>query len=40
MCGAGNRLTVWSNATLQVYQPPTSQKTELPGHWVYAGCLM
>lgn len=38
-CGAGNRLSVYSNTTLQVYQPPTAQKTGLPGNWSYAGCM-
>jgi hypothetical protein len=38
-CGAGNRLSIYSNATLQVYQPPTVQTTGLPGNWTYQGCL-
>jgi hypothetical protein len=38
-CGAGNRLSVYSNATLQVYRPPTVQQTGLPGNWTYQGCL-
>ena len=39
VCGAGNRLNIYSNATLQVYQPPAVQKTGLPGNWTYQGCL-
>ena len=38
-CGAGNRVSVYSNATLQAYQPPAVQKTGLPGSWTYQGCL-
>jgi hypothetical protein len=38
-CGAGNRLSIYSNATLQIYQPPAVQKTDLPGSWTYQGCL-
>lgn len=38
-CGAGNRMSVYSNSTLQVYYPPVSQKTGLPGSWTYQGCL-
>jgi hypothetical protein len=36
-CGAGNRLSVWSNATVQAYQAPAVQKTNLPGRWTYVG---
>ena len=32
-------MSVYSNATLTVYQPPTIQKTGLPGSWQYQGCL-
>jgi hypothetical protein len=39
MCGAGNRLTVYSLGTPQVYQPPTAQTTGLPANWAYKGCL-
>ncbi|ORY56844.1 uncharacterized protein BCR38DRAFT_355246 [Pseudomassariella vexata] len=38
-CGAGNRLSIYSNATLVVYEPPAPQKTDLPGDWEYVGCL-
>lgn len=41
LCGAGNRLSVYSNSTanLTVYQVPTVQKTGLPKFWQYNGCL-
>jgi Glyoxal oxidase N-terminus/WSC domain len=39
MCGAGGRMSIYSNATLTVYQPPSVQKTNLPGNWQYQGCL-
>lgn len=39
-CGAGSRVSIWSNADLQVYQPPAAQNTSLPGNWEYAGCLL
>ncbi|KAF2655101.1 copper radical oxidase [Lophiostoma macrostomum CBS 122681] len=38
-CGAGNRLSVYSNDTLTVYPVPTPQKSGLNGSWVYQGCL-
>ncbi|KAL5436596.1 hypothetical protein PMIN06_010796 [Paraphaeosphaeria minitans] len=40
-CGAGNRLSVYSNSTanLTVYAVPTTQTTRLPSNWKYAGCL-
>jgi Glyoxal oxidase N-terminus/WSC domain len=39
ICGAGARMTIYSNATLKIYQPPAVQKTNLPGNWEYKGCL-
>ncbi|KAI0120698.1 copper radical oxidase [Xylariales sp. AK1849] len=39
-CGAGNHLSVYSNATLVVYQPPTPQTTDLPEDWEYVGCIL
>ncbi|KAF2100795.1 copper radical oxidase [Rhizodiscina lignyota] len=39
LCGQGNRLSVYSNATLQIFQPPTAQMTDLPGDWQYVGCI-
>jgi hypothetical protein len=40
MCGAGNRLSLYSsNGTPKVYQPPAIQTTGLPANWVYKGCL-
>jgi len=39
MCGAGNRLTIYSNGTPQVFAPPGPQKSGLPANWAYAGCI-
>ncbi|KAJ2980318.1 hypothetical protein NUW58_g6975 [Xylaria curta] len=39
-CGAGNRLSVFSNDTLVVYQPPTALTDNLPGSWEYYGCVI
>ncbi|CAJ2513244.1 Uu.00g013630.m01.CDS01 [Anthostomella pinea] len=39
-CGAGNRLSVYSNDTLVVFQPPTAQTADLPGSWEYYGCVV
>jgi hypothetical protein len=39
-CGAGNRLSVFSNSTLTVLPVPTVQKSHLPGNWQYAGCII
>ncbi|KAF1964882.1 copper radical oxidase [Bimuria novae-zelandiae CBS 107.79] len=40
-CGAGNRLSVYSNSTanITVYQIPTVQTTDLPTNWKYEGCI-
>lgn len=40
MCGAGNRMSIYSKGALQVYQPPAVQKTGLPGQWQYQGCIL
>jgi hypothetical protein len=39
ICGAGNRLSLYSIGTPQIYQPPGPQKTGLPPNWAYQGCL-
>lgn len=39
VCGAGNRLTIYSMGTPVAYQPPAVQTTGLPANWVYKGCL-
>ncbi|KAF8534900.1 putative glyoxal oxidase precursor [Trichophaea hybrida] len=39
-CGGPNRMSVYANGTLQVYQPPRAQNTSLPGNWKYQGCLL
>ena len=37
-CGAGNRLSIYSNGTLTTYQPAVAQTSGLPGSWSYLGC--
>ena len=37
-CGAGNRLSVYSNATITTYAPAVAQTSGLPGSWTYDGC--
>lgn len=37
-CGAGNRLSIYSNGTLTTYQPAVAQTSGLPGSWTYDGC--
>ena len=37
-CGAGNRLSVYSNGTITTYQPAVPQTSDLPGSWTYDGC--
>lgn len=39
ICGGPNLLSVYSNTTITVLPPPTVQITNLPGSWVYKGCL-
>lgn len=39
VCGAGNRMNLYSLGTPQVYQPPAAQTTGLPANWKYMGCL-
>ncbi|TVY83567.1 WSC domain-containing protein [Lachnellula suecica] len=38
-CGGGNRMTIYSNSTPQVFQAPGPQTTGLPTGWSYQGCL-
>ncbi|KAF2138757.1 copper radical oxidase [Aplosporella prunicola CBS 121167] len=38
-CGAGNRMSVYSNSPLKIYEPPAAQNASLPGSWEYVGCL-
>jgi len=38
ICGAGNRLSVYSNSTITVLPVPVAQNTSLPGSWAYQGC--
>ena len=37
-CGAGNRLSTYSNGTITTYQPAVAQTSGLPGSWTYDGC--
>lgn len=39
VCGAGNRLSIYSHGTPKVFQPPAAQTAGLPANWVYKGCL-
>ncbi|KAI1735018.1 copper radical oxidase [Xylaria scruposa] len=39
-CGAGNRLSVFSNDTITVFQPPTALTEGLPESWEYYGCVV
>lgn len=39
ICGAGNRLSVYSFGSVQTAQPATVQQRDLPGDWNYKGCL-
>jgi hypothetical protein len=39
ICGGGDRLTVYSIGTPQVFQPPAAQTAGLPANWAYQGCL-
>ncbi|MCJ1398945.1 hypothetical protein MMC11_002146 [Xylographa trunciseda] len=38
-CGGGNRMSIYSHGPVQVLQPPSVQKTGLPGSWTYSGCI-
>ncbi len=38
-CGDGNRLSVYHTGDLVIYQTPVAKTTDLPGNWVYEGCL-
>jgi WSC domain len=39
VCGAGQRMSIYSEGALTVVSPPAVQKTGLPGSWTYQGCL-
>ena len=39
MCGAGNRMSIYSKGPLTVLQPAAVQTTGLPGSWTYQGCI-
>lgn len=39
-CGGPNRNSIYATGTLTILQPAASQDEDLPGSWVYKGCLM
>jgi hypothetical protein len=39
MCGAGERLTVWSKGNLRVLPIPSIPKANIPENWTYVGCV-
>ena len=39
ICGAGNRLSIYSVGKPVVLQPPVVQTTDLPGSWKYQACI-
>ena len=39
MCGAGNRMSIYSNGTLTVLPAAIQQNSSLPGSWKLGGCL-
>jgi WSC domain len=39
-CGGPNRLSIYSNGPLPIYQPPSIPKTVSGGNWTYVGCLV
>ncbi|SCO42989.1 related to glyoxal oxidase precursor [Fusarium fujikuroi] len=39
MCGAGNRLSLYSSGDFEVYPIPVAQEDDLPGDWEYKGCV-
>lgn len=38
ICGGGNRITMFSLGSPQVFQVPSPQTSDLPKGWKYAGC--
>ncbi|KAF5007753.1 hypothetical protein FDECE_5925 [Fusarium decemcellulare] len=39
MCGAGNRLSLYSNGDFVIYPVPVAKEDDLPGDWEYKGCV-
>jgi hypothetical protein len=37
-CGAGGRISIYSNGTMGNFTNPTAQTTGIPGNWTYQGC--
>ncbi|KAM0543619.1 hypothetical protein ACHAPJ_012206 [Fusarium lateritium] len=38
-CGAGNRLSLYSDGDFEIYPIPVPQEDDLPGDWEYKGCV-
>lgn len=38
-CGAGNRMSIYSNGAIVFQGKPKAQDTDLPGSWTYQGCI-
>jgi hypothetical protein len=39
ICGGGDRMTIYSKGTPQIYAAPAAQTSGLPANWKYEGCL-
>ncbi|KAM6513609.1 hypothetical protein FALCPG4_015994 [Fusarium falciforme] len=39
MCGAGNRLSIYSEGDFPIWPVPVAKETDLPGLWEYKGCV-
>ena len=38
-CGGPNRMSIYADGDLEVFQPPQPQVSGLPGNWKYNGCI-
>lgn len=39
MCGAGNRLSIYSDGDFPIWPVPVTKDKDLPGDWEYKGCV-
>ncbi|KAH7166532.1 glyoxal oxidase N-terminus-domain-containing protein [Dactylonectria macrodidyma] len=39
MCGAGNRLSLYSDGDFTIWPIPVAKEDDLPGEWEYKGCI-
>jgi hypothetical protein len=39
MCGAGSRLSLYSDGDFEIYPIPVAKEDDLPGDWEYKGCV-